>query len=495
MTQLVEITPDAQSFLAKTHTHFVNGAPMESSGNNRIDVINPATGKVVSSIADATQADVDSAVSAARTAFESDEWSKMPPAQRASLLSKFADIIEAHADELAMLEVIDGGKPLMLAKPVDVMATVGAFRYYAGWADKIHGQTHNTNMPGENHVYTLKEPVGVAALIVPWNYPLVMAAMKLAPALAAGCCCVLKPAEDTPITALRLVELAAEAGFPAGVINVITGHGRTAGAMLAEHRGVDKVAFTGSTATGKAIADAARGNLKKVTLELGGKSPNIIFPDANLEKAIPGSAMGVFFNSGQVCTASSRLYVHEDVYDQVVEGIAQFSQNMKTGNGLDMEVMFGPLVSARQLERVSNYVDIGRQEGADILCGGMAVGDEGFCYAPTVIGNTRNDMKISREEIFGPVLVAQKFSHTDEVVALANDTEYGLSSAVWTQDITLAHQMAKRIKAGQVTINCCGGADWDVPIGGYKESGWGRENGEDGLNNYLQTKSVFVSLG
>jgi len=495
MTQLVEITTDAHDFLAKTHTHYVNGAPMKSSGKARIDVVNPATGKVISSIADATQADVDSAVSAARTAFESDEWSKMQPAERAKLLSKFADTIEAHADELAMLEVIDGGKPLMLAKPVDVMATVGAFRYYAGWADKIHGQTHNTNMPGENHVFTLKEPVGVAALIVPWNYPLVMAAMKLAPALAAGCTCVLKPAEDTPITALRLVELATEVGFPAGVFNVITGYGRGAGAMLAQHKDVDKVAFTGSTATGKAIADAARGNLKKVTLELGGKSPNIIFPDANLEKAIPGSAMGIFFNSGQVCTASSRLYVHDDVYDQVVEGIAAFSQNMKTGNGLDMEVMFGPLVSAKQLERVSNYVDTGRKEGADIVCGGMAVGDEGFCYAPTVIGNTNNDMKISREEIFGPVLVAQKFSDTDEVVTLANDTEYGLSSAVWTQDITLAHQMARRIKAGQVTINCCGGADWDVPIGGYKESGWGRENGEDGLNNYLQTKSVFVSLG
>ena len=495
MTLLVEITSDAHNFLSKSHTHFVNGAPMVSSGNIRIDVINPATGKVISSISDATQADVNAAVSAARTAFESDAWSKMPPAQRANLISKFADIIEAHADELAMLEVIDGGKPLMLAKPVDIMAAVGAFRYYSGWADKIHGQTHNTNMPGDNHVYTLKEPVGVAALIVPWNYPIVMAAMKLAPALAAGCTCILKPAEDTPMTALRLVELATEAGFPNGVINIITGFGRTAGAMLAAHRGVDKVAFTGSTATGKAIADAARGNLKKVTLELGGKSPNIIFPDANLEKAIPGSAYGVFFNSGQVCTAASRLYVHEDVYDEVLDGITTFTQTLKTGNGLDMENMFGPLVSERQLKNVSNYVDIGRKEGADILCGGMPIGDEGYCYAPTVIGNTKNDMQISREEIFGPVLVAQKFSDADEVVALANDTEYGLSSAVWTQDISLAHQMAKRIKAGQVTINCCGGGDWDVPIGGYKESGWGRENGEDGLNNYLQTKSVFVSLG
>lgn len=494
MNQLTPITSDAKSFLEKPHTHFVNGAPMASSGGGRIDVVNPATGKVISSIADGTQSDVDAAVSAARAAFENEAWAAMPPAQRASLLAKYADLIEAHADELAMLEVLDGGKPLMLAKPVDVMAAVGAFRYYSGWADKIHGKTHNTNMPGENHVYTLKEPVGVAALIVPWNYPIVMAAMKLAPALAAGCTCVLKPAEDTPMTALRLVELATEAGFPDGVVNLVTGYGRGAGAMLASHPGVDKVAFTGSTSTGKAIADAARGNLKKVTLELGGKSPNIIFPDANLEKAIPGSAMGIFFNSGQVCTASSRLYVHEDIYDQVVEGVAEFSKTLKVGNGLDMEVMLGPLVSDTQLKRVSEYIKTGKSEGADILCGGGHVGDEGYCFAPTVIANTTNDMKISREEIFGPVVVAQKFSSEDEVVGLANDTEYGLSSAVWTQDISRAHRMVKRIQAGQVTVNCCGGADWDVPIGGYKESGWGRENGEDGLNNYLHTKSVFVAL-
>lgn len=495
MTQFVEITPAAHEFLAKPHSHFVNAAPMASSGQDRIDVINPATGRVISTISDATQADVDAAVIAARRAFETDEWNAMPPAQRANLLNKFADIIEENANELAMLEVLDGGKPIRLAKPVDVMTAVSAFRYYAGWADKINGATHHTTMPGDNHVYTLKEPVGVVALIVPWNYPIVMAAMKLAPALAAGCTCVLKPAEDTPITALRLAELAAEVGFPAGVINVVTGYGRTAGAMLAAHNGVDKVAFTGSTATGKAIAGAARGNLKTVTLELGGKSPNIIFPDANLDNAIPGSALGVFWNSGQVCTASSRLYVHEAVYDQVVDGIVEFSKSLKTGNGLDRDVMLGPLVSARQLERVSNYIDIGRTEGADVLCGGMAIGEEGFCFAPTVIGNTQNHMRISREEIFGPVVVVQSFSDTDEVVALANDTDYGLSSAVWTRDITLAHQMAKRIKAGQVTINFCGGADWDVPVGGYKQSGWGRESGEEGLNNYLQTKSVFVSLG
>jgi len=494
MPKLVNISKEVRAFLEKEHTHFINGNAISSTDNNRIDVFNPSTGQVISSISDATKKDVDDAVFSARQAFESKAWHEMPPAGRANLISNFANLIEAHADELALLEALDGGKPIMMSKPVDVMATVGAFRYYAGWADKIHGHTHNTNMPGENHVYTLKEPIGVAALIVPWNYPLVMAAMKLAPALAAGCACILKPAEDTSLTALRLAEIAKEAGFPDGVFNVLTGRGQTAGAMLASHNGVDKIAFTGSTATGKAITELAKNNLKKITLELGGKSPNIIFPDADIKKAIPGSAMGIFFNSGQVCTATSRIYVHEKIYDEVVEGIAEFSKTLKTGNSLNSENMLGPLISKRQLERVSAHVENGRNEGAQVLIGGHSLGTEGYCYAPTVIGNTKNDMSISQEEIFGPVLVAQKFSDMEEVINLANDSVYGLSSAVWTKDISLAHKMAKRINAGQVTINCCGGADWDVPIGGYKQSGWGRENGEDGLNNYLQTKSVFVSL-
>jgi len=491
---LAEVPKSVSQYLETEHSHFVNGQAMKSSGKTRIDVINPSTGKVISQIADATKRDVNDAVEAARRAFENPDWRDMKPAARAALLHRFADLIEQNADELAYLEVLDGGKPLALAKPVDVMATVGAFRYYAGMADKIHGTTHNTNMPGDNHVFTLREPIGVAALIVPWNYPLVMAGMKLAPALAAGCTCILKPAEDTSITALRLAELGKEAGIPDGVFNVLTGYGRGVGAMLASHPGVDKVAFTGSTPTGKAIADAARDNLKKVTLELGGKSPNIVFDDANLEKAVPASAMGIFFNSGQVCTASSRLYLHDKVYDQFIESMVEFSKNLKVGNGLDMEVMLGPLVSATQLQRVSSYIQKGKDEGADIVCGGHAVGDEGFCFAPTIIGNTTNDMTVSREEIFGPVVVAQKFSDLDEVIALANDTEYGLSSAVFTQDISRAHMVAKRIKAGQVTINHCGAADWDVPIGGYKQSGWGRENGFDGLENYLSKKSVFISL-
>lgn len=489
-----DIPASVQSFLDRSHVHFVDGAPLASSGTDTIDVLNPATGKKISSISDATQSDIDAAVASARETFESADWQNMKPAERAAMIHKFADAVEAHADELAFLEVLDGGKPLMLAKPVDVMATVGALRYYAGWADKIHGQTHNINMPGEHHTYTLREPVGVAALVVPWNYPLVMAGMKLAPALAAGCTCVLKPAEDTPMTALRLAEIAIEAGLPKGAFNVVTGHGHKAGAMLAEHPGVDKVAFTGSTATGKAIVGAAKGNLKKVTLELGGKAANIIMPDADLEKAIPASAMGIFFNTGQVCTASSRLYAHADIYDQVVEGMAEFAKTLKVGNGRDMEVIMGPLVSERHFNRVRGYINQGKKEGGEIVTGGKPVGDEGYFMPPTIIGGVNNSMTVVQEEIFGPVVVAQKFTDVDEVISLANDTCYGLSSFVWTQNLSHAHQIARRLRVGQVGINVCAPADWDLPVGGYKQSGWGRENGLEGLGNYLQTKAVVAAL-
>ncbi len=491
---LIEIPKSAAGFLEKVHSHFINGEAVKASGSNRIEVRDPATGQVISSIADASEDDVNAAVTSARAAFENPEWRAMKPAARAKLLHKFADLIEAHADELAMLESLDGGKPIALAKPVDVMATVGAFRYYAGWADKIKGTTNTVNMDGEHHAYTLKEPIGVAALIVPWNYPLVMAGMKLAPALAAGCACILKPAEDTPITALRLAELAKEAGFPDGVFNVVTGLGHTAGAWLAGHPGVDKVAFTGSTATGKKIVEASVGNLKKVTLELGGKSPNIIFPDANLEKAIPGSAMSIFFNTGQTCTAASRLFAHEDVYDQVVEGISAVAKSLKVGPTRDMENILGPLISERQLSRVQDYIASGVSEGGEIVCGGDRIGDEGYFLSPTVIANVNSNMQVVREEIFGPVLVVQKFSDTDDVIARANDSEYGLSSAVWTQNISTAHYVAARLRTGQVGINAAAVADWDLPIGGYKQSGWGRENGFEGLSNYLQTKSVAVAI-
>ena len=491
---LVEIPKAAALFLEKDHSHFIDGKSVQATGAGRINVLDPSTGDVISSIADASEADVNAAVASARQAFEAGDWPALKPSARARLIYRLADLIEQNADELAMLEALDGGKPIAMAKPVDVMATVGAFRYYAGWADKIHGTTNTLNMGGEHHAYTLKEPIGVAALIVPWNYPLVMAGMKLAPALAAGCVCILKPAEDTSITALRLAELAMEAGFPPGVFNVVTGHGHTAGQLLAAHPNIDKVAFTGSTATGKKILASAAGNLKKVTLELGGKSPNIIFSDANLEKAIPESAMGIFFNTGQVCTAASRMFVHEDVYDQVVEGVAGVAQALKIGHSRDMESVLGPLVSHTHLQRVESYIDSGRAEGGDIVCGGNRIGEKGYFVAPTIIANVKRDMKVVREEIFGPVLVVQKFTDTDEVIASANDTDYGLSSAVWTQNVSTSHYVASRLRTGQVGVNCAAVADWDLPIGGYKQSGWGRENGFDGLSNYLQTKAVAVAI-
>lgn len=484
----------AISFLDRKHKLWINGEWMPSLSGNFIGVVDPANGNVISEISDASQEDLDTCVSAARDAFERAEWRDMKPAIRASLIHKLADLIEQNAEELAYLETMDNGKPLTLSQSVDVPAAVGAFRYYAGWADKIHGTTHNISMPGEYHTYTLLEPVGVVGLIVPWNFPLVMAAMKLGPALAAGCTCVLKPAEDTSMTALRLGELATEAGFPDGVLNVITGYGHNVGAGIASHTGIDKVAFTGSTATGKAIVSAAAGNLKKVTLELGGKAPNIILPDADLNKAIPGSAMGIFFNSGQVCTAASRLYVHDDIYDQVVEGVAEFSKTIKIGAGLDPGSVLGPLVSAKQQERVMSYITKGRDEGGEILAGGNTIGDKGFFVEPTVIANTNNSMTVVREEIFGPVLAAQRFSEIDEVAAMANDTDYGLSAVIWTQKLAEGHKLAKRIRAGNVGINTAGSADWDLPIGGFKQSGWGRENGHEGLLNYLDTKAVVASL-
>lgn len=459
-----------------------------------LPVVDPANGDEISIISDAAHSDVDAAVAAARAGFESDAWQGMNPRDRMRLLRRIADLIEANAEELAYLETLDNGKPFAIAQPVDVMASAGAFNYFAGWADKIQGSTHSISMPGEHHAFTLREPVGVAALIVPWNYPLVMAAMKLAPALAAGCACILKPAEDTSLSAIRLGELMIEAGVPPGVVNIVTGLGRSAGAALAAHDGVDKVAFTGSTATGKAIVEAAAGNLKKVTLELGGKSPNIIMDDANLEAAIPAAAMAVFFNSGQTCTAVTRLYVHEKVYDRVVEGVAEVAKNVKVGPGFEPDAVVGPLVSERQLARVQGYVDTGRAEGGEVVAGGGRIGDRGYFFQPTLIAATSNDMTIVKEEIFGPVIAAQKFSDVDEVIALANDTEYGLSSSVWTQDVSTAHRIAKRLRTGQVGINTAAVADWDLPIGGYKQSGWGRENGFDAVANYLQTKAVAIAI-
>ena len=489
---LVQLSAGTKAFLARSHGLLIGKDWVTANGGEPIGVINPADGKTISAIGESSSANVDMAVAAAREAFDNGPWPSMKPGERAGIMFKIAALMEQHAEEIAQLETVDNGKPINFARG-EVLVSAGAIRYYAGWADKIHGGTHNVNMPGDYHVYTLKEPVGVVALIVPWNYPLVMAAMKLGPALAAGCTCILKPAEDTSLTALRMGELMLEAGVPEGVVNIITGLGRTVGAALASHKNVDKISFTGSTVTGKAIAQIAAADLKKVSLELGGKSPNIIMDDANLAAAIPASAMGIFFNSGQTCTAPSRLYVHESVADQVVEGIAAVGNSIKIGPGLDEASQMGPLVSQKQFDRVGRYIAAGRSEGGEVI-GGDRQGTEGFFIKPTIINQTRNDMTVVREEIFGPVLVVQTFADADEAMRLANDSDYGLAAAIWTENLGQAHRMAKGIKSGIVGLNTVMGADWDVPLGGYKQSGIGRENGRDGLELYLQTKSVFTAI-
>ena len=490
---VVELAPETRAFIGADKKLLIGADWVDPSGDGAIPVINPADGDAIGRIAEAAAADVDRAVRAARLAFDQGPWPAMKPGARALLLHRIADAMEASAQQLAQLETLDNGKPITFAHG-DIAAAIGAMRYYAGWADKIHGSTHAINMPGEHHVYTIREPVGVAALIVPWNYPLVMAAMKLGPCLAAGCTAVLKPAEDTSLTALRLGEICQEAGLPEGVLNIVTGYGHTVGSALINHPGIDKIAFTGSTATGRIIAHAAAEGLKKVSLELGGKSPNIIMPDADLAAAIPASALGIFYNSGQTCTAPSRLYVHEDVAGEVIKGIAEFGKSMKIAPGLDDESQIGPLVSQKQFDRVTGYIEQGARAGAEIASGGVRHGNSGYFFEPTVIANTTNDMSIVREEIFGPVLVAQSFKSEDEVIALANDSDYGLAGCVWTRDVTTAHTMAKKLKAGIIGLNTAMGADWDVPLGGYKQSGIGRENGRDGLELYLNTKSVFTQL-
>lgn len=489
---LVNLSRQTEGFLDRQQGLLIGKDWQKANGGEPIAVVNPADGKIISTIGEASADDVDRAVAAARRAFDDGPWTSMKPAERAGIMFKIASLMEDNAEELAQLETLDNGKPIKFARG-EIFASAGAVRYFAGWIDKIHGNTHNVNMPGDYHVYTLKEPVGVVALIVPWNYPIVMAVMKLGPALAAGCTCVLKPAEDTSLSALRLGEIMLEAGLPEGVVNIVTGRGHTVGAALASHRDVNKIAFTGSTATGKAIAQIAAAGLKKVSLELGGKSPNIMMADTNLQAAIPASAMGIFFNSGQTCTAPSRLYAHESIADEVIDGIAAIGGSMKIGPGLDEDSDLGPLVSQKQLDRVTGYISAGRDEGGEVI-GGERHGDEGFFLQPTIIKKTSNRMKVVREEIFGPVLVVQTFKEADEAVALANDSEYGLAAAIWTENLGQAHQMAKKIKSGIIGLNTAMGADWDVPLGGYKQSGIGRENGREGLENYLQTKSVFTAI-
>jgi phenylacetaldehyde dehydrogenase len=488
--------PAAIEFLARgDHPMLVGEHWLPAASGEWMDAVDPATGTVLGRFPNAGAQDVDVAVRSARAAFDTGPWRGMTPGERAKILWRVGDLIDAHIDELAQLETLDQGKPIWVGRYAEIPGAAEQFRFFSGQATRIEGQTIATSInyqPAGKKVfaYTLKQPVGVVAAIVPWNSPLVLTAMKLAPALAAGCCVVLKPAEDTSLTALRLGELLLEAGLPPGVVNIVTGRGDVVGAALAAHAGVDKVSFTGSTTVGRAVLAAAGGNLKRVTLELGGKSPVIVMPDADLDQAIPGAANAIFFNTGQVCVAGSRLYVHRAVFDQVVQGIADIARGMKLGHGLDPATQIGPVVSRKQADRIIGYVDEAIADGARALAGGRRLGEHGTFIEPTVLIDVRPDMACVREEIFGPVVVATPVDSLEEALALANDSIYGLAASIWTRDLSTAHRAAALVNSGTVWINCHLMFDASLPIGGVRQSGWGRESGQGAVDNFLELKTV-----
>ena len=490
---LVELLPEVTKFIEAGPKMTIGGKQMDAASGRSFEAIDPSTGRSLTEVPRGESADVDSAVSAAREAFEDRRWSGMRPGKRAEILFKLGELVKRHIPELAQLEALDSGKPIALASG-EIWAAGEAFRYFSGWPTKIFGETNPTD--DKMFVYSLREPVGVCGGIIPWNFPLIMAVWKIAPALAFGNTVVLKPAEQTPLTALRVGQLALEAGVPEGVVNVVSGFGDEAGAALAAHGDVDKIAFTGSTEVGRKILAASTGNLKRVTLELGGKSPNIVFSDADMRRAAKGSMMGVFSNSGQICTAGSRILVEKSIHDEFVDSLVAATESMKLGPALDEDTGMGPVVSAEQLDRVTSYIDIGKAEGAELVTGGERATElgEGYFIRPAVFTGVRNDMQIAREEIFGPVAAVIEVEDVDQAISVANDTIYGLAAAIWTTDLSKAHRVARGIRAGTVWVNTSGLYDPAVSFGGFKQSGYGRELGLHSMEAYTEQKSVWISL-
>jgi phenylacetaldehyde dehydrogenase len=500
LSQASGIDPAVQQFIGSNRPRrmLIDGKWVEAASGKTFTTYDPATEEPLAEVAAGDKEDVERAVRAARRAFEAGPWRRMTPSERGRALWKLADLIEARTEEFAQLETLDNGKPLSVARVADIPLVVDHFRYYAGWATKVEGETIPVSIPGQRFLnYTLREPIGVVGQIIPWNFPLLMAAWKLGAALACGNTVVLKPAEQTPLSALRLGELLDEAGIPPGVVNIVTGFGETAGAAIAAHPDVDKVAFTGSTEIGHEVMRAAAGNLKRVSLELGGKSPNVVFADADLDAAAVGAASAIYFNHGQCCCAGSRLFIEKPAYDKLMPRLVDFSAKIKLGPGMDPATEMGPLVSSEQFERVNRYLAAGREEGAKIAVGGgrPKALNRGYFVAPTVFTDVKSEMKVVREEIFGPVVCAIPFEDPEEVAAAGNDTIYGLAAAVWTRDIAKAHRLAETLKAGTVWINCYNVFDAASPFGGYKQSGFGREMGKAALELYTQIKSVWVNLG